>query len=139
MNFNRVIIGGTLTRDPEVRYSPNGKGIAKMCVAINSQWKSESGEAKKEVSFIDVKAFGNTAETVAKYFKKGSRILVEGKLKQETWEDKTTQQKRSQLVVLMEKFEFVDKKGEQAGSATQPATDHTTAAAGGKAEDDVPF
>lgn len=107
-NFNKVIIAGNLTRDPELRYTPKGLAIAKLGMAINRTWKNEAGETKEEVNFIDVDAFGRQAEVIAQYMKKGRPLLVEGRLKQDTWEDKATNQKKSRLVVVLESFSFLD-------------------------------
>src|SRR5438874_2456521 len=107
-NFNKVILAGNLTRDPEMRYTPKGTAIARLGLAINRKWKSESGEMKEEVTFVDVDAFGKTAETIAQYLKKGRPILMEGRLRYETWEDKQTNQKRSKLGIVLESFQFID-------------------------------
>jgi len=93
-NFNKVILAGNLTRDPEMRYTPKGTAVTKIGLAINRTWKSETGEAKEEVTFVDVDAFGRTAEVIAQYLKKGRPILMEGRLRYETWEDKQTKKKR---------------------------------------------
>ena len=83
-NFNKVILAGNLTRDPELRYTPKGTAIAKIGLAINRTWKSETGETKEEVTFVDVDAFGRTAEIIAQYLKKGRPILIEGRLRYDT-------------------------------------------------------
>ena len=110
-NFNKVILAGNLTRDPELRYTPKGMAIVKIGLAINRTWRTESGENKEEVTFVDVDAFGRTAENIAQYFKKGRPILIEGRLKLDQWEDKQTNQKRSKLGVVLETFQFMDSKG----------------------------
>jgi single-strand DNA-binding protein len=107
-NFNKVILAGNLTRDPELRYTPKGTAVARIGLAINRTWKSETGEMKEEVTFVDVDAFGRTAENIGQYFKKGRPILIEGRLRYETWEDKQTNQKRSKLGVVLENFQFMD-------------------------------
>jgi single-strand DNA-binding protein len=106
-SFNKVILIGNLTRDPELRYTPKGTAVAKIGLAVNRQWKTETGEKKEEVTFIDVDVFGRTAENVGQYVKKGSPILVEGRLKLDTWEDKQTNQKRSKLGVVAETVQFL--------------------------------
>src|ERR1700676_753146 len=118
-NFNKVILAGNLTRDPELRYTPKGMAIAKIGMAINRTWRNEAGETKEEVTFIDVDAFGRTAENIGQYFKKGRPILVEGRLKLDQWDDKQTGQKRSKLGVILETFQFLDsnRSGEGAGEA----------------------
>src|SRR6267142_5863980 len=107
-NFNKVILAGNLTRDPEVRYTPKGTAIAKLGLAINRTWKNEAGETKEEVTFVDVDAFGRTAEVISQYLKKGRPILIEGRLRYETWDDKQTGQKRSKLGVVLDNFQFLD-------------------------------
>jgi single-strand DNA-binding protein len=107
--FNKVILAGNLTRDPELRYTPGGMAIAKFGLAVNRKWKdSQSGEMKEEVTFVDIDAFGKQAETIGNYLKKGRPILVEGRLKLDQWDDKQTQQKRSRLGVVLEAFTFLD-------------------------------
>src|SRR5206468_6295131 len=103
-----------LTRDPELRYTPKGMAIAKVGLAINRNWTSESGEKKEEVTFVDVDIFGRTAENVAQYMKKGRPILVEGRLRLDQWDDKQTGQKRSRLGVVGEVVQFL---GSPAGSS----------------------
>ena len=115
-NFNKVILAGNLTRDPELRYTPKGTALVKFGMAINRTWKSESGESKEEVTFVDVDAWDRQAEVIAQYFRKGKPILVEGRLQQDTWEDKTTHEKRSKLKVRLESFSFIDSKGPDAGA-----------------------
>ncbi len=95
-NFNKVILAGNLTRDPELRYTPKGMAIAKIGLAINRKWKSETGEMKEEVTFVDVDAFGKTAETIGQYLKKGRPILIEGRLRYQTWEDKQSRPEEKQ-------------------------------------------
>jgi single-strand DNA-binding protein len=108
--FNKVIIAGNLTRDPELTYTPKGTAIAKLSLAINRTWTNEAGEKKEEVSFVDVTAWGKQGETVAQYLRKGAPLLVEGRLNQETWTDKESGGNRSKLVVVMEGFTFIDSK-----------------------------
>jgi single-strand DNA-binding protein len=145
-NFNKVILAGNLTRDPELRYTPKGTAIAKIGLAINRKWRSETGEMKDETTFVDVDAFGKTAETVGQYLKKGRPILVEGRLRYDSWEDKQSGQKRSKLGVVMESFQFMDSNrgGEGAPAASRPAASAPAASehADGDAPsegDDVPF
>ena len=85
-NFNKVILAGNLTRDPELRYTPKGTAIARIGMAINRTWKSETGETKEEVTFVDVEAWGRQAEVISQYLKKGRPLLVEGRLKLDQWE-----------------------------------------------------
>jgi len=119
-NFNKVIVAGNLTRDPELRYTPKGTAVARLGMAINRSWKNETGETKEEVTFVDIDAFGRQAEVVAQYLKKGRPILVEGRLKLDQWEDKNTHQKQSKLKVILESFSFLDSRGADAGGGESP-------------------
>lgn len=116
-NFNKVILAGNLTRDPELRYTPKGSAVVEIGMAINRKWKSETGEAKEEVTFVDVSAFGRTAEVIAQYLKKGRPIMIEGRLKYDQWDDKQTGAKRSKLRVVAESFEFLDSGARAEGGA----------------------
>jgi single-strand DNA-binding protein len=107
-SFNKVILIGNLTRDPELKYTPKGTAVAKIGLAVNRSWKSETGETREEVTFIDVDAFGRQAEVIGQYLKKGRPLMVEGRLKLDQWDDKTTGQKRSRLGVVLESFQFLD-------------------------------
>jgi len=154
-NFNKVILAGNLTRDPEVRYTPKGTAIAKLGMAINRTCKTDTGETKEEVTFVDVDAFGRTAEVISQYLKKGRPILVEGRLKLDQWDDKQTGQKRSRLGVVLENFQFLDSgRGDgsggggggggrsfsQAPPSNAPASPDTPEPEGpAPEEDDVPF
>ncbi len=150
-SFNKVILVGNLTRDPELRYTPKGTAIAKLGLAVNRVWTSETGEKKEETTFVDVDVFGRTAENVAQYLRKGSPMLVEGRLKLDTWEDKQTNQKRSKLGVVAEVIQFLGSPrsaGETGSAGSAPARTAPAAAAAAPAaepeippqeEDDVPF
>ncbi len=132
---------GNLTRDPEMRHSAKGTAMTKVGMAVNRKWRNEAGETKEEVTFVDVDLFGRTAESVAKYLRKGSALLVEGRLKFDTWEPKDAPgTKRSRLGVVGELVQFVGGRKSESGStpATAPAT---TAEPETKteSEDDVPF
>lgn len=113
--FNKVILAGNLTRDPELRYTPSGTAIAKFGLALNRKWKDQSGELKEEVTFVDVDAFGKQAELIGQYLKKGQPLLVEGRLRTDSWEDKQTQQKRSRLGVVLEGMTFLGTGGGREG------------------------
>src|SRR5436189_1851374 len=127
-SFNRVILAGNLTRDPELRYTPKGTALAKIGLAINRTWKNEAGETKEEVTFVDVDAWGRQAEVLAQYMKKGRPLLVEGRLKLDQWEDKNTHQKQSKLRVVLESFSFIDSKGGDSSTSPRPAPVATAAA-----------
>jgi single-strand DNA-binding protein len=149
-NFNKVILAGNLTRDPELRYTPKGVAIAKIGLAINRSWKTETGETKEEVTFVDVDAFGRTAETIGQYLKKGRPILMEGRLRYDTWDDKQTNAKRSKLGVVLETFQFLDSGRTETGAARPPSAPAAAPAAADAPppagaetpepeQDDVPF
>src|SRR6516164_142978 len=121
-SFNKVILVGNLTRDPELRYTPKGMAIAKIGLAVNRVWKNEAGETKEEVTFVDIDAFGRSAETISQYVKKGSPLLVEGRLRLDQWDDKQTGQKRSRLGVVLEAFQFLG--GGRGDAGNQPAAQH---------------
>lgn len=109
-SFNKTIIMGNLVADPESRVTPGGMAICKFTLAVNRVFTTKDGEKREEVSYVDVDAFGRSAETIARYLNKGSPLLVEGRLKQERWE--TPQgEKRSKLIVVCEAFRFVGGKG----------------------------
>jgi single-strand DNA-binding protein len=122
-SFNKVILMGNLTRDPELRYTPKGMAVAKVGLAVNRTWRSESGEQKEEVTFIDVDIWGRTAENVGQYMRKGSPILIEGRLKLDQWDDKQTGQKRSRLGVTAETVQFLssgNRGAAEGGAAPAP-------------------
>jgi single-strand DNA-binding protein len=110
-SFNKVILLGNLTRDPELRYTPKGTAVAGFGLAVNRSYTTEAGEKKEEVTFVDIDAFGRTAEIVGQYLKKGRPVFIEGRLRYQTWDDKQTGQKKSKLGVILESFQFLDFKG----------------------------
>ena len=116
-NYNKVILIGNLTRDPELRFSSKGTAVAKLSMAINRSWKTETGEQREEATYVDVDAFGRQAEVIGQYFRKGRPIMIEGRLRLDTWEDKQTNQKRSRLGVVLESFQFLDYGGGRGGDA----------------------
>ncbi len=149
-SFNKVILVGNLTRDPELRYTPKGTAIAKIGLAVNRVWTNEAGEKKEEVTFVDVDVFGRTAENVGQYMRKGRPILVEGRLRLDQWDDKQTGQKKSKLGVVAETVQFLGSApgaGEGGAPAAPRASRPAAAASAPAAEagdsepphDDVPF
>jgi len=130
-SLNKVFIMGNLTRDPELRVTPKGTPICQFSLAINRQFKMESGETREEVIFVDVEAWGKQGEAIAKFVTKGRPLFVEGRLKLDQWEDKNTKEKRSKMKVVLEQFEFLgdgrgggDRGGAGGGSA-EPGIDQT--------------
>lgn len=145
-NLNSVQLMGNLTRDPQLSYTPKGTAVTKLGLAINRKWKSDMGEAKEEVTFVDCDAFGKTAEAIAQYLKKGRPIFIQGRLKLDQWDDKQSGQKRSKLGVVIESFQFLDSGDRQ--SVDQPSSRPTEPRGGAipkeasdtaPEEDDVPF
>jgi len=113
--FNKVILIGNLTRDVELRYTPSGSAIAKFGLAVNRNWKDRnSGEKREEVCYIDINIFGRSAEIANQHLSKGKRILVEGRLQFEQWQDQTGQ-KKSKHSISAESFQFLDTKSDNQG------------------------
>jgi single-strand DNA-binding protein len=150
-SFNKVILVGNLTRDPELRYTPKGTAIAKIGLAVNRVWTNEAGEKKEEVTFVDVDVFGRTAENVGQYMRKGRPILIEGRLRLDQWDDKQTGQKKSKLGVVAETVQFLGSAqggGEGGAAPAAPRAARPAASApaaepvegdGPPESDDVPF
>tara|TARA_R110000787_G_scaffold5230_3_gene19251 strand:+ start:117 stop:563 length:447 start_codon:yes stop_codon:yes gene_type:complete len=109
-SLNKVQIIGNLTRDPELKSTPKGTAVTEVGIATNRKYKAESGEQREEVTFIDVTVWGKTAEVMAQYLRKGSSVYIEGRLQLDSWDDKTTGQKRSKLKVIAQSFEFLDSR-----------------------------
>jgi single-strand DNA-binding protein len=106
-NFNKVILAGNLTRDPQLRYLPSQMAVVDFGLAVNHKWRTAQGEDREEVLFIDCSCFGKQAETINKYCQKGKPILIEGRLKYETWDDKESGGKRSKHKVVVDGFQFL--------------------------------
>ena len=145
-SFNRVVLLGNLTRDVEVRYLQSGMAVTDVGLAVNDRRKNQAGEWTEETTFVDVTLWGRTAEVAGEYLSKGSPILVEGRLKLDTWE--TDGQKRSKLKVVGERMQMVGGRGGGAGGSggpsRRPSEYSEPAKAGGPpaAEtppDDIPF
>ena len=124
-SLNKVLLMGNLTRDPELRVTPKGTPICQFSLAINRQFKMESGESREEVIFVDIEAWGKQGETIAKYLTKGRPLYVEGRLRLDQWEDKNTKEKKSRMKVVLEQFQFLgDSRGGGGGAAGgAPAAD----------------
>jgi single-strand DNA-binding protein len=160
-SFNKVILMGNLTRDPEKRVTQSGMSICKIGLAVNRTYTGQDGERKEEVTFVDCDAFGKQADTIAQWMSKGKGILIEGRLRMDEWQDKTTGQPRTKLGVVIDNFQFVGGRGEgegapqggntsyEAAPAPRPAAPAPRAAAprraapppqaSGDINDDVPF
>ena len=119
--FNKVIIVGNLTRDIELKYAPSGTAIGSTGIASTRKFKGGDGSMKEEVLFVDITAFGRTAEVMNQYLKKGSKILVEGRLKLDSWTDQNGG-KRSKHTVIIENMTMLDSKGDNAGGGYSAPT-----------------
>lgn len=106
--YNRIILIGNLTKDPELRYTPQGTPVASFGLAVNSRIK-QGDEWKEETLFIDIVTFGRQAETVGQFLSKGRQVLVEGRLQRRTWE--SDGQQRSKFEVIAQAVRFLSKKG----------------------------
>lgn len=105
--FSKAIVTGNITRDPELRTTPNGANVVSFSVAVNRVYRDNAGNNQESVSFIDCTAWGKPAEIIAQYARKGTGMLVSGRLEQRSWEDKTTGQKRSRTEIIVEDFNFI--------------------------------
>ena len=114
-SFNKVILMGNLTRDPEMRFTPNGSGVCHFGVAVNRRYKSQEGDWREETTFVDVTMWGKRGEAFAKFHQKGKTCFLEGELRLDQWEDKNGGGKRSKLYVVAQNWEFVDGRGEGGG------------------------
>jgi single-strand DNA-binding protein len=129
--FNKVVLMGNLTRDPELRTTPNGQNVASFSLAVNRSWKNAAGEQQEAVDYIDCNIWGKPAEIINQYMKKGSGILVSGRLQQRSWEQEG--QKRSKVEVVVEDFNFVgggagDGGGSSSSSSSSSAPSSSSSA-----------
>ncbi len=155
-SYNKVLLMGNLTRDIEIRYLPKtNTAVAKIGLAVNHRFRTQSGEDREEVTFVDCEAFGKTAETMGQYLKKGRPVFIEGRLKLDQWDDKQSGEKRSKMKVVVEEFRFIDSGGggggggggdDEGGSRRQPAgarrggaPTHDDVPHEAITEDDIPF
>lgn len=129
--FNKVILMGNLTRDPESRTTPNGQSVTNFSLAVNRTWKGQDGSTQESVSYIDCVAWGRTGEVIAQYMQKGRPILIDGRLEQRSWEDKESGQKRSKVEVTVENFNFVG--GGDGGGSSRSSSGGATSS---KSDDD---
>ena len=153
-NFNKVMLLGNLTRDPQLKYLPSGTPVVELGMAVNRSWTdNQSGEKREATTFVDCKAMGKPAEIINQYMTKGRPLFIEGRLDYRQWEAKDGSGKRSKLEVFIENFQFLGSRdggasapgGRPAGRpAAAPAEDagaQSTAQGGGNyaPDDDVPF
>ena len=141
-SFNKVILVGNLTRDPELRVTGTGLSICKIGLAVNRSYTSKDGESKDETTYVDVDAFGKQAEILGKYMQKGRPLMVEGRLKLDQWESNDGQ-KRSKLGVVLESFQFLGGRDDNAQRSTSASESNTQATSNDTQEEsfdgDVPF
>ncbi|MBR2544116.1 single-stranded DNA-binding protein [Candidatus Saccharibacteria bacterium] len=136
--FSKAIITGNLTRDPELRTTPNGATVCSFSVAVNRVYRDASGEQKEDVSFIDCSAWGKLGEMINQYAKKGSGVLVSGRLDQRSWEDKTTGQKRSRVEIVVEDFNFTSNANRDGGNSYSPSDSAPNEAPTNDIPEDIP-
>lgn len=125
-SLNKVMLMGNITRDIELRHTGSNKAVATIGLAMNHKWKTPEGEQKEEVVFVDCDAWGKTAELIAQFFAKGRPILIEGRLKLDTWQDKTTNENRTKLKVVIDNFYFVDSKAKDDAAPDEATTGEAT-------------
>lgn len=141
--FNKVVLMGNLTRDPELRTTPNGANVASFSLAVNRSWKNAQGEQQEAVDYIDCNIWGKPAEIINQYMKKGSGLLVSGRLQQRSWEQEG--QKRSKVEVVVEDFNFVgggdgsrsDSGSDSASSTTESKAPAKNSKKEEKSDDDI--
>ena len=147
-SFNKVILLGNLTRDPEVRYTPKGSAVADLGIAVNRQYTLENGEKREEVTFVDVTFWGRTAEVAGEYLKKGRPVFIEGRLQLDTWDDKQSGQKRSRLKVIGETMQMLGSRGgasdtgeegDRPARSGKPAAPPKPAGPSEPDDDEIPF
>ena len=147
-SFNKVILLGNLTRDPEVRYTPKGTAVTELGMAVNRVYTAENGEKREETTFVDITLWGRTAEVAGEYLKKGRPVFIEGRLQLDTWDDKQSGQKRSKLKVVGESLQMLGGRpgagggggGEDEGSAPARSSRPAPPARAAEADDDeIPF
>jgi len=147
-SFNKVILLGNLTRDPEVRYTPKGTAVTDLGLAVNRTYTADNGEKREEVTFVDVTFWGRTAEVAGEYLKKGRPVFVEGRLQLDSWDDKQSGQKRSKLKVIGENMQMLGSprgagesgsdEGDRSARGAKPAPP-PKAAPSAPDDDEIPF
>lgn len=110
-NFNKVLLIGNLTRDPELKHTPSNQAVATIGLAVNRNFTTKDGEKREETTFVDCEAWGRQAEVMSQYLSKGRPVMIEGRLKLDQWQDKDGNN-RSKLRVVVENFQFLGGRGE---------------------------
>lgn len=144
--FSKAIVAGNVTRDPEMRTTPSGSQVCSFAIAVNRSYKDSNGVQQDQVSYLDCVAWGKSAEIISQYIKKGSQLLVSGRLEQRSWEDKNSGQRRSRVEIIVEDFSFMgggnggNGGGAARSAASKPAAASTEAVDTGSdiVPDDVP-
>lgn len=117
-SYNKVILVGNLTRDPEVKYTTGGTAVTEIGLAVNRSWfDKQSNERKEETTFVDVTLWGRQAEVAGEYLSKGRPVLIEGRLQLDTWDDRETGKKRSKLRVVGEAMQMLGSRGDAGGGS----------------------
>lgn len=132
----KAVIVGNVTQDPELRTTTSGSKVCSFSIAVNRSYKSATGENREQVSYINCVAWSKAAEVIAQYIKKGSPLLVSGRLDQRSWEDKNTGQKRSTVEVTVEDFTFLG--GDRNAENTSNDSSNTASSAANNTEDVIP-
>jgi len=115
-NFNKVLLVGNLTRDPELKHTPSNQAVAAIGIAVNRQYTTKDGEKREETTFVDCEAWGRQAEVMAQYLAKGRPVLIEGRLKLDQWQDQNGNN-RSKLKVVIENFQFLGSRNDSGGGS----------------------
>ena len=136
--FSKAIIAGNITRDPELRSTPNGASVCSFSVAVNRVYRDSNGDQKEEVSFIDCSAWGKLGEMISQYAKKGSGVLVSGRLSQRSWEDKNGGGKRSRVEIVVEDFNFTGSARDNNSSSYSAPASSNSDDASSNIPDDIP-
>jgi single-strand DNA-binding protein len=139
LSYNSVTLAGNLTRDVEVRYLANDQCVGSFGIAVNRRYKGRDGETQEETTFVDITVWGKLAEQCSNSLRKGSGVLVDGRLKQESWEDKATGQKRSKLLVTASEVHFVDSRRDSDATANPQQSEASSAPRIETEDDAVPF
>ncbi|HLU47950.1 MAG TPA: single-stranded DNA-binding protein [Planctomycetota bacterium] len=134
-NYNKVLLMGNITRDPELRYTPQGTAVCDLGIAVNREFGGgEGGDRRKETTFVDVTVWARRAEVICQYFKKGDPIFIEGRLTMESWENQEGQ-RRTKLKVTLESFEFLSSgrdRGDRGGEGRAPVEYHAGGSSSGR-------
>lgn len=130
--FSKAIVAGNVTRDPEMRATPSGAQACNFTIAVNRVFRGSDGNQQEQTSFIDCVAWGKSGETIAQYVKKGSALIVSGRIEQRSWEDKTSGQRRSRVEIIVDDFSFVGGgDSNRSGAGSRPAAAKASAPAEG--------